>query len=228
MLDFEKIESYKENNRIEAKRALGGLPHSIWETYSAFANTLGGFILLGVEENKDHTLRTIDLPCPEMLTEEFRRILNDKHKVSTNILSENCVQIKEVDGNSIIVIYVPRARWYERPVYLDGNVKNSYKRNGEGDYRCTDEEIAAMQYVSTLEPEQIYRTAGRRFSPKAIDQRRAVIYYLTENACAPAAQIADLLDLSLTRTREILRSMIADGIVSAKGNGKARVYKLKS
>lgn len=144
MIDFSKIEQYRENNRIEAKKALGGLPKSIWETYSAFANTYGGIILLGVEEWADKSLHTVDLPDPDRLIKEFWDIVNNPNKTSVNVLSSKDVFVQEVDGNHIVVINVPRAERSYKPVYVDGNPLNTYRRNGEGDYRCTKEEYQAM------------------------------------------------------------------------------------
>ena len=144
MIDFNNISAYRENNRIEAKTALGGLPRSIWETYSAFANTLGGIILLGVTEKKDHSLETVDLPDPDRLIKEFWDTVNNLSKVSINLLSNKDVYPLTVDGKRIVVINVPRADRGFRPVYIDGNPLNTYRRNGEGDYKCTKEEYQAM------------------------------------------------------------------------------------
>lgn len=144
MIDFSNLEKYKENNRIEAKKAMGGLPGSIWETYSAFANTLGGVILLGVEEWPDKTLHAVDLPDPDKLIKEFWNNVNNPNKTSVNLLSSKDVFVQEVDGNHIVVINVPRAERSYRPVYLDGNPLSTYRRNGEGDYKCTKEEYQAM------------------------------------------------------------------------------------
>lgn len=145
MIDFAHIENYKENNRIEAKKAIGGLPQSIWETYSAFANTLGGIILLGVKENSDKSLSPVRLPDPEMLIKDFFEILDDRKKVSANILSHDDVTVEDVDGMKIVAIRVPRAKDGDRPVFIDGDpYLGSYRRNGEGDYRCGKEEVEAM------------------------------------------------------------------------------------
>ena len=49
MIDIKKILSEKENQFIEAKLADSKVPMSIWGTYSAFANTFGGTIILGLK-----------------------------------------------------------------------------------------------------------------------------------------------------------------------------------
>ena len=145
MIDVTRIDQYREDNRIEAKKATGGLPESIWETYSAFANTLGGVILLGVEEDRNHNLHAVDLPDPQWLADEFLRKVNDPRIASVNLLAADDIQIKTVDGNDMVLIYVPQAQPYQRPVYVGGDpYSGTYRRCGEGDHRCSRDEVEKM------------------------------------------------------------------------------------
>lgn len=145
MLNFAHLEQYRENNRIEAKQALGGLPESIWETYSAFANAEGGIILLGVEELEDKSLHAMDLLDPQWIIEDLWAGLNDPKKISINILTAEHVQIHRIDGKRIIAVTVPKATKQQRPVYIDNDLyRGTYRRSGEGDYRCTKEQIDTM------------------------------------------------------------------------------------
>lgn len=151
MTNVTSLEQYRENNRLEAKSAAGGLPHSIWETYSAFANTLGGVILLGVEEWEDHSLHTVPLPDVEELLDEFWEKLNDPKFASKNLLSPQDLQVQKVNGDYIGVIHVPRASRAQRPVYVFGDLRHTYRRSGEGDYRCTLDEIQAMRLDAAMQ-----------------------------------------------------------------------------
>ena len=145
MIDLKNVERYRENNRIEAKKALGGLPKSLWETYSAFANTLGGVILLGVEEYRDRSLHPIDLPDPAALIREFWKIVNDPTQVSANILSSGHVNWVTFDGKDVIAIEVPCAAQSQRPIYIGTDpFTGSYYRNGDGDYRCSRDDVMRM------------------------------------------------------------------------------------
>lgn len=145
MIDFTNLHLYQENNRIEAKQAQGGLPHSIWETYSAFANTLGGIILLGVKETADKSFQSVRLSSPEWLADEFWQLITDGSHVNVNILTRDDIRIEESEGNRIVVIEVPKAAPKDRPVYIGSDpFSGSYRRNGEGDCRCTYEEVSSM------------------------------------------------------------------------------------
>ncbi|MBQ2069761.1 MAG: putative DNA binding domain-containing protein [Bacilli bacterium] len=144
-MDIRRIEGYKENNRLEAVLSQNGLPRSIWETYSSFANTSGGVIVLGAEEDGNGDLHVAGVDNPEKLKSDFFNLLNDTNKVSRNILSEKDVRIESIEGKNVLVINVPRASRGQRPIYIGGNSDNgTFKRNNEGDYHCDSDEIAAM------------------------------------------------------------------------------------
>ena len=61
LFDITEFDSYKEDNRREVKKAKGGLPVSLWESYSAMANTYGGIIILGIQELSDRSWKTTGL-----------------------------------------------------------------------------------------------------------------------------------------------------------------------
>ena len=107
MLDLNNLQQYRENNQIEAKEALGGLPESLWETYSGFANAEGGVILLGVEEGPDKSLHALDLLDPQWIIEDFWAILRDPAQVSVNLLTEDHVQVHTIDGKHIHAQHLP-------------------------------------------------------------------------------------------------------------------------
>ncbi len=134
---------------VECKKAERNVPKSVYESYSAFANTKGGYIILGVDENKKKTnpeerfvIQGIENPSRQL--EDFWNTINSD-KVNRNILKNDDVFQVTEDTITLIVIHVPRASFQNRPIYIGTNpFKGAYKRNHEGDYHCTNAEVRAM------------------------------------------------------------------------------------
>ena len=144
-IDITKVVEYREDNRLEAKRASNGLPSSLWETYSSFANTDGGAILLGVDEDKRGNLTVTGVNDADKLLKDFWNIINNRQKVSINILTEKDVTVENIDGKDVIIIHVPRAERSIRPVYIGTDPrKGTFRRNHEGDYHCSPYDMSAM------------------------------------------------------------------------------------
>nr|WP_294574754.1 RNA-binding domain-containing protein [uncultured Anaerostipes sp.] len=143
--DMSQFEFYREDNRREVKKAKSGLPVSLWETYSAFANCYGGVIILGIKENRDGSWQMTGLDNAAKLQKEFWDTINNKNKVSINLLKDKDVEIFEEKNNAIMVIHVPMAKREQKPVYINGDIFNgTFRRNWEGDYHCERSEVLAM------------------------------------------------------------------------------------
>lgn len=146
MIDLNEIFKSSERVNVEVKAAQGGIPNSIWETYSSFANTFGGTIILGIGEDKNtRKFVPVGVSEPQKMLPDIWNTLNNRQKISGNILLEHQVYVTEYEGLKFIVIEVPRADRHDKPVFVGTDMfKGSFKRNHEGDYHCTIEEIKAM------------------------------------------------------------------------------------
>ena len=145
MFDLAKFDDYREDNRREVKSAKHGLPVSLWDTYSAFANCYGGVIILGVKEKPDGSWYTTGLKDPAKLQKDFWDTINNHTKISINLLSDHHIEVFQKDDDTIMVIHVPAARREQKPVFINDDLfGGTFRRNWEGDYHCTREEVKAM------------------------------------------------------------------------------------
>ena len=96
---------------LEFKIAKDGLPNSLWDTYSSFANTDGGVIILGVKEYKQQFI--IEGLTKEQISQykkDFWNQINNPDCVNENLLSDNDLYegvIKEKICSSFMFLVQP-------------------------------------------------------------------------------------------------------------------------
>jgi predicted HTH transcriptional regulator len=151
--DYQSIFALIENEflpqeyfEIEYKSAQGGFPKEFWKTYSAFANTNTGFIILGIAERKNEfVIEGLDEETINKYKKQFWDDCNNPNTVSINLLENSDIRTLEILDKKVLVFRIPFAKRTERPVHLTRNpFGNTYKRNHEGDYRCSDDEVKRM------------------------------------------------------------------------------------
>ena len=156
MIDIRNIQDFNnyldtllnqtECDDIEFKSAAGGFPSSFWETYSAFANTDGGTIVFGVKEtNGKFSLNGLSEEQIEKYKKDFWNGVNNPSNISCNLMNENNVRDAEYKGYRFLLFFIPRASKDQRPVFKTTDPYNgTYKRNYEGDYKCSKREVRRM------------------------------------------------------------------------------------
>ena len=147
---LDDILALKEGIEIECKLAQGRngkgtLPKDFWETYSAFANTTGGDVFLGIKEKTQGHFELAGIKEPQKVIDELWTNLNNSEKVSANVLHNQHVNVLEIDGQNIIHIHVPQALRTQRPVYINGNpLRGTFKRFNSADIKQDNESVRRM------------------------------------------------------------------------------------
>ncbi len=142
-----------ESQDFECKTAENNVPKDAWKTISSFANTEGGYIVLGVAEKKGQ-FQITGVNNSKKQLKDFWDNHNNAQKLSFPICNESDVTVEKIDDKSLIIIKVPKATRTQRPVYINNNpMTGTYKRNYEGDYSCTEDEVRQMLRDASSEPQ---------------------------------------------------------------------------
>lgn len=144
------LELLRESVDIECKLAAGrdgkgALPEDFWPTYSAFANTEGGIVVLGVREKQEQFI-VEGLVNVAKVRKELFDALNNRQKVSVNLLNDAQVREIQLENRTVMVVEIPRAARKQRPVHLTTNpfVGHTYRRLNDGDRALPDDEVKRM------------------------------------------------------------------------------------
>ena len=193
----------RESVDIECKLAIGqngkgGLPKSLWETYSAFANTDGGIIILGAKELKNGTFEAHGIENLVQIKADLFNTLNNPAKINKNLLTDQFVREWQVDGKIFLLIAVPRAARKQQPIYLNNNpLNNTYVRQNEGDYTLDDEHVKRMlaEQAHDGRDDEILTNFG--LDDLAIESLRS--YRQRYSNLNPNAELNDLVDIEFLR-----------------------------
>ncbi len=112
---------YSKNKNIEFKEIKDEIPYGFWESFSAFSNSHGGTIILGIKGQKGVFESVTGVPSAEKTVSELIKELHDEQKISSCHLTDRDITIEERDGKDIIIVNVPEADRSLKPVFIWGN-----------------------------------------------------------------------------------------------------------
>ena len=150
ILSIADLALLRESVDFECKLATGrdrqgALPGDFWPTYSAFANAHGGVIVLGARETQGG-FGIEGIANPAKVRRELFDCLNNRQKVSANLLADSLVREISLEGRTLLLVEIPRATRKQRPVYLTTNPLSghTFRRLNDGDRIVPDEDVKRM------------------------------------------------------------------------------------
>ena len=171
----------------EVKEAAGGLPQNAYETISAFANTSGGWLVLGVRQ-KGTQFEVTGVGDPAKIESD---LLTSIRAGKFNRIVDIDPLKHDIDGRTVLAFHVREQSKGGKPVYFN-SPKNTFIRTGSGDQRATREEVDALYRSSSFESRDVETT---RLTAGDVDTETLRSYrnhFTSRNAGHPYAGMDDV------------------------------------
>ncbi|MDR0394698.1 MAG: putative DNA binding domain-containing protein [Tannerella sp.] len=127
-----------EWDNFEVKKAAKELPKNSWETVSAFANTSGGWLVLGVSQH-GKKFEITGVENIEKLEQDLSNTLRSRNKF--NVVIHPIFKKYDFDGKKVLMCFIASSD--VKPVYYN-TLSNTFIRTGSGDQRASEFEINAL------------------------------------------------------------------------------------
>ncbi|GGN27534.1 ATP-dependent DNA helicase RecG [Actinoplanes campanulatus] len=128
-----------DHSTCEVKRARGGMPVTLWESISAFANGSGGHLILGVDEKSGFTVVGVDDAAA--MEAQIGAVCAD---MEPPVRAE--IQTVRFEEKNVVIGFVPSVPRDQRPCHkrVLGPWAGSRIRVADGDRKLTDYEVAIL------------------------------------------------------------------------------------
>lgn len=126
-----------DNAAVEAKAASWALPKDLWQTLSAFSNTLGGgTVILGLNEQTG--FGATGLADPKKMQADVSALCTEMEPPLRPLIEQH-----EVDGNEVLVVELAELPVNQKPCYLKarGLVGGAYTRVGDSNRQLSQYEV---------------------------------------------------------------------------------------
>ncbi len=182
---------------FEVKEAADALPKSVWETVSAFSNTSGGWLVLGVKQiGKRFEIQGIN--NAEKIESDLMNALRGGRKMNFPLFPT--AKKYDIDGKTILAFHFDSSP--QKPIFFT-TINNTFIRSGSGDRRATDSEIAAMyrdQMFGCKSEEKVPGTGFNDLNMMSLETYRNHVRYYN-----PSFPFKDLPDVRFCEQTGIIK-----------------------